>query len=372
MAEACGASLVVDAYGPQVVFARRASLAELQAGAVAPLPDWGLLRLEGIDAVKFLHSQTTNDVAKQPPGEARWHGYCTAKGRLLASMLGWRDETAIRLLLPRPLAAPMRKRLSMFVLRAKVALTDDSDGSAVLGLSGAAAPAALATLGLAVPGPMQVAVAGELTVIGLPPCPVSAASEAAGSAAQAPTGLAQTPAQAAALPRWWLIAPIERLPALWSELAGRLAPVDSEAWRWMDIRCGLPRVLPATSEQFVPQMINLDAIGGVSFNKGCYPGQEIVARSHYLGKLKRRAFIGWLPGDAVGASADALPAPGSDVLDAAGAPVGVVVSAAAAPAGGVELLFEAQIAATQGEAGPLQAGGRPLQLRELPYPLPAN
>ncbi|ODU66535.1 MAG: hypothetical protein ABT05_05110 [Lautropia sp. SCN 66-9] len=150
---------------------------------------------------------------------------------------------------------------------------------------------------------MQVAVAGELTVIGLPPCPVSAASEAAGSAAQAPTGLAQTPAQAAALPRWWLIAPIERLPALWSELAGRLAPVDSEAWRWMDIRCGLPRVLPATSEQFVPQMINLDAIGGVSFNKGCYPGQEIVARSHYLGKLKRRAFIGWLPGDAVGASA---------------------------------------------------------------------
>ncbi|MBN9430199.1 MAG: hypothetical protein J0H09_27220 [Burkholderiales bacterium] len=245
MAEVCGASLVVDAYGPQVVFVRRASLAELQAGAVAPLPDWGLLRLEGIDAVKFLHSQTTNDVAKQPPGEARWHGYCTAKGRLLASMLGWRDETAIRLLLPRPLAAPMRKRLSMFVLRAKVALTDDSDGSAVLGLSGAAAPAALATLGLAVPGPMQVAVAGELTVIGLPPCPVSAASEAAGSAAQAPTGLAQTPAQAAALPRWWLIAPIERLPALWSELAGRLAPVDSEAWRWMDIRCGLPRVLPA-------------------------------------------------------------------------------------------------------------------------------
>ena len=101
MAEVCGASLVVDAYGPQVVFVRRASLAELQAGAVAPLPDWGLLRLEGIDAVKFLHSQTTNDVAKQPPGEARWHGYCTAKGRLLASMLGWRDETAIRLLLPR-------------------------------------------------------------------------------------------------------------------------------------------------------------------------------------------------------------------------------------------------------------------------------
>ncbi|MGD9945838.1 MAG: folate-binding protein YgfZ [Burkholderiaceae bacterium] len=372
MAAACGATLDLDAYGPATRFDPAArvdsaaridsagspaavnaqagivppSLHALSAGAVAPLLDWGLLRLEGADAVSFLQSQTTNDLAKQPLDEARWHGYCTAKGRLLATMLIWRDEAAVRLLLPRPLTAAIRKRLSMYVLRAKAKFSDESDHYALLGVCGAGAPAALASLGLAAPAPMRLAAAAPFTAIGLPACPLGGE----------------------ALPRWWLLTPVERLPQLWAQLSASLAPVGSEAWRWMDIRCGLPRIVPATSEQFVPQMLNLDAIDGVSYTKGCYPGQEIVARSHYLGKLKRRSFIGELQ---AGAAHAAQPLPGSDVTDAGGAPVGMVVSAAATPEGGVALLFESQIAAVQGEAG-VRVDGRPVRVIELPYPLPAH
>jgi folate-binding protein YgfZ len=124
----------------------------------------------------------------------------------------------------------------------------------------------------------------------------------------------------------------------------------------------VPRVVAGTSELFVPQMVNFESVDGVNFRKGCYPGQEVVARSQYLGKLKRRMFAGH--GDGV------PPEPGADVVPAAGGePCGQVVLAAPDGAGGFDLLFESQTAAV--EAGPVAVGGATLALRALPYALKA-
>lgn len=357
--EACGADFAVDAYGPQALReASVASFGRLLEGAVALLPDQGLLALGGDDRVRFLHSMTTNDVEHQPVAQARWHGLCTPKGRLLATMLAWREDAVIRMLLPRPLAEPVRKRLSMYVLRAKVRVEDRSDAVVVFGLCGAPAAEALSSLGMDAPGPYGVAhapigtggpSAATVTAIGLP-----AIAEPGGEAASA-----------ASLPRWLLVAPAASLHVLWTRLSGLLAPIGSATWRWTDVRSGIPRVLPATVEQFVPQMVNFDTVGGVSFDKGCYPGQEIVARSHYLGKVKRRLFLGHQPGPGP------EPAPGAAVTADEPGPVGVVVLAAPAPGGGVDLLFEAQGAAVA-QARALRVDGQALTTGALPYALTAS
>jgi folate-binding protein YgfZ len=164
--------------------------------------------------------------------------------------------------------------------------------------------------------------------------------------------------------RWWLVVPIDALPAVWAGLAGRLVGVDSDAFRGAEILAGEPRIVPPTSEAFVPQTLNWELIGGVSFRKGCYPGQEIVARMHYRGKPKRRSFAARL-------AAGPMPAPAEDLF-ASGTtdPVGVVVSAATAPDGGTVLLYEAPIDTALGE-GLCCADGRKLEPLPLPYPIPA-
>lgn len=387
-AERCGVSLYEDAYGTQSSVGSAAPVpraAPFVDGALAWLPGQSVLQLDGDDALRFLHSQTTNDVLQQPPDAARWHGYCSPKGRLLATMLAWRADASIRLLLPDSVAETIRRRLAMFVLRSKVRIANESGALVVLGLVGAAGADALARLQLAAPAPMKVAVAdgaslprssgpGEpgahpLTAIGLPPLPATAVDGAV-----------------ADLPRWLLVAPVDAIEGLWHALRARLATIDSRAWRWTDVRSGIASIVPATSEQFVPQMLNLeaDAIGAVSFTKGCYPGQEIVARSHYLGKTKRRAFLariaarpgddarqpspGDVPREASPGSTSPEPLPGTDVVDASGQPVGLVVAAAPSPDGAVDVLYEAQVAAAN--EGALAVGGQVLRPIALPYPLP--
>ena len=345
--ESCGAHIASDAYGPQAVRDDSGvSFERLRSGAVALLPDHGLLALTGDDRIRFLHSMTTQDAEHQPLAQARWHGLCTPKGRLVATMLAWRDPASLLLLLPRPQADAVRKRLSMYVLRAKVRIEDRCDASAVLGVCGERAPDALAALGLPAPQVLTVAHAAsgaDATAIGLPAIDSGA------------------PDRSGSLARWLLVVPAASLAAVWARLAASLQPVGSVTWRWTDVRSGIARIVPATVERFVPQMINFDAVGGVSFDKGCYPGQEIVARSHYLGKVKRRVFLGHLAG--------AEPAPGSEVFGDTAESIGRVVVAAPAPGGGADLLFEAQAAAAAG-TGTLCIDGRPLRIEALPYPLP--
>lgn len=358
-ARRCGIALHDDPYGTQTrvgTDGAPANAAPLAEGAIAWLAGRSVLRLSGGDASRFLHSQTTNDVLEQPAGIARWHGYCSPKGRLLATMLVWRDGETIRLLLPDSVAEPIRGRLTMFVLRSKVSIANESDAFVVFGLAGAAAPAALGRAGLRAPAPPEVVVqdGSPLTAIGLPALPARALDGANDG-----------------IGRWLLVVPLDSAETVWTTLREALLPVDSAAWRWTEVRSGIAPIVPATSEQFVPQMLNLeaDAIGAVSFTKGCYPGQEVVARSHYLGKTKRRTFLARIAAGSEDAPAREPP-PGSDVVDGSGRAVGLVVSAAPSPDGAIDVLFEAQVAAAQ--AGAIAVDGQALQPLELPYPLPST
>ena len=337
----------VDAYGPQMVFGDGTALPSedtLGAGFVAPLTDLGLLRVHGADARTFLHSQLTNDVEHLGVDEARWYGYCTPKGRLLATATGWSDDDGILLTVPRIQSDALRKRLAMFVLRAKANVVNQSDERMLFGIGGTAAADAIRVLGLEWPAPSRVARGSMAGTV-----PISA------------IGMPSIELGGGPCARALLCVPTNALAAVWADLRGTLTPVSTPLWRWTEVRAGIPRLAAGAVEQFVPQMINFEVVDGVNFKKGCYPGQEIVARSQYLGKLKRRMFAAHLEG--------AEPVPGSDVLGADGQPCGQVVLTAPAPRGGIDLLVESQTAAAQ--AGGLSAGGERLTLGTLPYALPA-
>ncbi len=293
----------------------------------ARLLDWGLIRAKGPDAATFLHGQLTNDFTGLTPGQARLAGHCSAKGRLLATFVAWRQGDDILLACSADLLPSALKRLSMFVLRAKCTL---SDASAQVDLYGLAGTSATAWLGAAAPqGEWGVAQCGDAQVIRLGPDRHLLAA------------LAGTPA------------PV--LPVL-----------EEQAWRWLEVLSGVPRVVAATAELFVPQMVNFELVGGVNFQKGCYPGQEIVARSQYRGSIKRRAQL------LFGAE---VAQPGQEVFSSAdpGQPAGHVVLAAALPGRGacalVELKIEALAAGTLHLGGPQGPG---LTLGTLPYALPAS
>lgn len=293
---------------------------------VLALPDWGVIRATGPDAASFLQGQLTQDITGLAPGQARLSGYCSAKGRLLASFIVWRPAAdSVLLACSADLLPATLKRLQMFVLRAKARLTDASAELPVHGLAGAPAAALSGRL-----GPWQVGEEQGGFVLRLP------------DVDGVPRGLRFGAAAPAAQPA---------LPA--------------EAWAWLEVRSAVPRITTATAEQFVPQMVNLELLDGVNFRKGCYPGQEVVARSQYRGTLKRRAFL-------LGAQAAAQP--GQEVFhEADGAnPAGMVVNAASFDGRHV-LLAELKLAVL--DHGTLRLGapdGPLLERLPMPYPVPVD
>lgn len=324
------------------------SAAELGAGFVAPLTDLGLIAATGEDSAAFLHGQLTNDVQHLGQGEARLAGYCSPKGRLMASFLMWRNESTIFLQLPRAIQAPLQKRLQMFVLRAKAKLADatgEAANAAVLGIGGAAADAVLKTWFPALPAAPYGKLEHEM-------------------------GTLIRVADAFGAPRYQWLTTAETAQAVWPALTAALAKGGNEAWHLADIHAGVPHIEAATQEQFVPQMVNLELLGGVNFKKGCYPGQEIVARSQYLGKLKRRTAL-------VSVAATARAGEEVFALDDPQQPCGMVVNAAPDGAGGSAALVEMKLAALeQGTAQPGavrlgSAEGAPLQFLAMPYALDA-
>jgi hypothetical protein len=294
-------------------------------GGALRLSDLALLRARGPDAGTFLQSQLTQDVLGLPRDRVRLSGYCSPKGRLLASMWVWRmADDEFGLLCSADLAAPLLKRLSMYVLRAKCKLDDASAEWSVWGLAGDAAAQWLAAAATA---PGRTARRDDAWVIGL--------SAAEGHARHV---LVQ-PAQAVAPP---------------------LPPLDRSLWQRLEVASGVPRITAATVEQFVPQMINLERVGGVDFQKGCYPGQEVVARSQYRGTLKRRMHLFATDGEAQA---------GQELFHSSdpSQPAGMVVNAAA-DATGTRLLAEVKLAAL--DSGSLHLGsadGPALHRLELPY-----
>ncbi|GAB4447135.1 MAG: folate-binding protein YgfZ [Rhodocyclaceae bacterium] len=328
---ACGARIeddrVIDFGSPE---AERASTAS--GTVLVPLAHLAALRANGTDAASFLHNLFTNDVLGLAPGRAEYNGLCSPKGRMLASFLLWREADAFVLAASRDLEAALLRRLSMYILRSKVSLADA--GLVLLGLAGREAEAALARARLPVPAEaMTSASVADATVIRLAPA------------------------------RFQVSVRPPAASALWDALRGLAQPAGEMAWRWLDIRAGLPRIVAATQEQFVPQMVNYELVGGVSFHKGCYPGQEIVARSQYIGKIKRRMYLAHLDEGSPPAPGEHLYSPGLPDQTS-----GTVVDAAPAPEGGCDLLAVIQTSIAQGADLRLgQPDGPRLRIRTLPY-----
>lgn len=269
---------------------------------VAPLTHLGLIEVSGSDAQGFLHNQLTSDVKHLPPTAAQHSAWCSAKGRMLASFLLFRAAHGYRLQLSGDLLPTIHKRLQMFVLHSKVALADHSDDCVLLGLAGRQSPAAIAATGLPTPGE---ALTTQAFADGVVICLAAERYEIVVDAAAAPT--------------------------LWAQLAARARPVGTPVWQWLDIRAGIPLITQRTSEEFVPQMANFEQLGGVSFHKGCYPGQEVIARTQYLGKVKRHLYR---------VHAAGLVDTGQAIYstDNPDRPCGMIASAAPAPAGGYDAL----------------------------------
>ncbi len=297
--------------------------AAISGAQAVRLHDWGVIRATGDEARKFLHGQLTQDIEHLEVGRARLAGFCSAKGRLMATFVVWgRDNGDVLLACSADLLPTVLKRLQMFVLRAKCKL---SDASAEVPLWG-------------VVGPLDVSAA-------VWDC------QQAGSAHRV-----RLPDGSESAVRWlWAGAEPEGAAAL-----------DIDTWRGLEASSGVARVMAATAEQFVPQMINLELVGGVNFQKGCYPGQEIVARSQYRGTLKRRAQV---------LHSDEVLQPGQEVFHEAdpGQPAGLVVLAGKLPGSGPVALVELKLSALEG--GALHAGaadGPLLRLGALPYAIPAE
>ncbi|MGB8338507.1 MAG: folate-binding protein YgfZ [Burkholderiales bacterium] len=313
-----------------------AELADSAKGnVVADLSSFGLIRFSGEEAQKFLHGQLSNSVEKLGANQAQYTSYNSPKGRMLASMLLWRDGDDYLLTLPASLRESVQKRLAMFVLRAKVKVTDASADYVRIGVAGIQAAEILTEIIGAVPAsPMQMN--------------ASEAAHAIRIDTQRFLLLAKPPAH-----------------TLWQKLATRLQAVGTNVWSLLDIRAGIPWITPATQEYFVAQMTNFELIGGVDFKKGCYPGQEIVARTQYLGKLKRRMVRVHVDGVSALSAGDELFSADFD-----GQASGMVVNAAPSPAGGIDALAVIQIdsAATQ-TIHVKSIDGPALEILELPYPI---
>ena len=272
------------------------------------LSDNALLAITGDDATTFLQGQFTNDVAALKAGEAQWTGWCSPKGRLIASLLLVKRTDGYLAMLPAELAAPIAKKLSMYVLRSKVKIADVTAGHARLGLIGAPAD------------PLATPVGRDVSVV---------------------------------------IAPVDDTRLATLRAQARAGGPDD--WTLALIHAGIPTIVAATQEEFVPQMANFDLIGGVSFRKGCYTGQEIVARTQYRGILKKRMAVAHVDGTA--------PTPGQSVYSAAfgDQSAGTVANVAPAPGGGYDFLVVAQIEGLR--AGNLRLGspdGAPIAIRSHP------
>jgi folate-binding protein YgfZ len=313
------------------------------AGAYMPLTQFGVIDVKGEDAASFLHNQITNDVQHLDASTARLAGYCSPKGRLLGSFLMWRTADAVRLLIARDVQAAVQKRLSMFVLRSKAKLTDATSEVAAIAFAGDVR-AALSGVFDALPDGVHVKVEGPH-----------------GSLIRVP--------DAAHRPRFLWVGAKADVEAQVAKLDEKLTRVPEQMWDWLDIHAGEPRITHATVEQFVPQMVNFDVLGAVNFKKGCYPGQEIVARSQYRGTIKRRTALAH-----VDTRTDAV-LPGAELFhsDDPGQPCGLVVNVAPGEKGGVDCLVEIKLAALEnGSVHVGAADGPTLGFVPLPYAFPAD
>jgi len=312
----------------------------LEADTLCDLSHDGLIRVRGEDSINFLQGQFTNDVRTLSETRHQLSSYCSPKGRMLVLFRLFRRDTATYLQLPSVLLEATLKRLKMFVLMAKVELEDVSDELVRFALAGPSADKLLATR----LGKLPAEIDESLTLEGITVLRIAGKQ-----------------------PRFILHGSREAMSALWRKLTEAGArPVGAEAWRLQEIHAAIPSVLPETVDAFVPQMLNLQQLNGVSFKKGCYTGQEVVARMQYLGKLKRRMYLAHLDSTTRPAVGAQLSAPDSG----SGQGAGKVVNVASTPQGGYDILAVMEIASA--DAGQVYLDEQPLTLMPLPYSMESS
>ena len=313
-----------------------------QAACFCDAGDYGLLKISGKDAESFLHNQLSTNIKKLPAGQAQFSLYHTPKGRVIASFFIWRGEEdgvpCFYLLLARDLADIVYKRLAMYVLRAQAAIENLSAANAYLGLCGAEASGAIGAINTSCDAPKAGAVITQQNATMI----------------------------AAANNLYVIVTPLTRLAEIWAIFVRHVPPAGRYLWRRAWILAGIPTITAATSEELLPYAANGDALGGLDFHKGCYPGQEIIARTRYLGRIKERLYL--------------MRCAEKEVF-AAGTPVfgptfgeqacGMIVNAAADRAGQI-MLVSLQ---TQAQSDAVHAGrvdGEKLTMLALPYALPSE
>jgi folate-binding protein YgfZ len=308
---------------------------ELNAAAseniLVDLSHRALLKISGEDAVTFLQGQVTNDVKLLDASHSHFTGYCSAKGRLLALFFAFTHGGNIHLQFDRSLLESIMKRLKMYVLRAKVVISDETH-QVRIGIAGQSSEASLISLFGQIPEHAHdVITVGETTVLRLP------------STAQ---------------PAFMLMTNVAQAMDIWQTLEKTHSVVGQNAWDWLETQAGIPEIVSATQEAFVPQMVNLDVLGAINFKKGCYTGQEIVARTHYLGKVKRRTQLAHV-------ASTTMPVAGDNIVDAGQQIIGQVVRACPALIAGFDVLIECRLDSLS--QGQLFWTTHALSIKSLPY-----
>jgi tRNA-modifying protein YgfZ len=299
----------------------------------------GLLEISGADAVAFLQGQVTNDVKLLTGHNAHYTAYCSPKGRMLALFLAFSHLDRIHLQLNRVLLEPISKRLKMYVLRSKVEIKDASESIIKFGIDGPEASQILASSLAKIPVQDYELVSGaNATVLKLPAI--------------------------AGHSRFEIFTDSANAPNIWETLKAHCRLAGKPDWDWLEIQAGIPDIELKTQEQFVPQMLNLDLLHAINFKKGCYTGQEIVARTHYLGSVKRRTYLTSIYPES---QSDSAPQAGDKVTDEAKNEVGQIVRVAANASGGFDALVEMRIDALQ--AGNVYWNHTPVIVKPLPYSL---
>lgn len=307
------------------------------SNVLVDLSHFALLSATGADAKTFLNGQLTNDIALLDATHSQLSAWCSPKGRMLTVFRVIPQSDGYLLQLPAPLHDDISKRLRMYILRSKVTLTSADENYVRIGFAGPnAAERVRAAVGTVPTETNGVARSGEHIVLALP----------------------------GFHPRYEILCPPSDAQRVWQQLSADAVRAGAAAWTWHDIMAGLPTVLPETSDAFIPQMANMDLVNGLSFKKGCYTGQEIVARVHYLGRLKQRMYRAHV-------EASNAPKPGLAIYAGGQSQsTGTVVSAAPSPTSGYDLL--AVIHVESAEKGGLHlehVDGPALSLEPLPYTL---
>lgn len=317
------------------------ALSELKAttteNTLCDLSHLGLLCLKGDDVIPFIQGQVTNDVTQLNGLNSHYSAYCSPKGRMLALFLAFSHQSTLYLQLSKPILAPIMKRLKMYVMRSKVDISDASHEMVRFGINGPSITDTMTNLLGKAPEQdyAMVAIAHGMTI-------------------KLPSIKGHQ--------RYEVIIEASHAQQAWDALKANCTLVGKPCWDWLEIQTGCPEVLEKTQEQFVPQMLNLDLLNGINFKKGCYTGQEIVARTHYLGTVKRRTYLAQTN---INTAIEA----GDKVKDSDQKEVGQVVRIAPNLEGGFDVLAEMRIEASNGY---VSVNDVELTLADLPFLTSSN